>query len=166
MLHLRETLEFNFQGWNEADLDSQCIGPLFTLVNYSSIYFNNFSQRDIEAVIEGLRLFGMRDGIIASGRREPENPFLAFQEYKRFLDSDCDPAGQALGAMLVGQALNEPRLPIFGCYVVGHDWWFMVVGGKRYAISKEFSAMTDDKFAIFRTLKVLKMMITGLTTMR
>lgn len=164
LLYLREILEFNFHDWNEAELDSHFIGPLFTLVNYSSIHFNHFAQRDIEAVIEEWRLFGKPDGIIASGRREPEKPFFAFQEYKRFLDPDGDPAGQALGAMLVGQALNEPTLPIYGCYVVGHDWWFMTLAGKSYAISQDFSAITDDIFAIFRILKTLKMMIIVLTT--
>lgn len=164
LLSLRETLAFNVHDWNEHELDSLFIGPLFTIVNFSSKKFNHFAQRDLEGIVEEYRLFGKPDGLIASGRREPEKPFFAFQEYKRLLDPDGDPAAQALAAMLVGQALDEHPRPLYGCYIVGYDWRFMALEGKQYAISHDYSALTDDIFTIFCILKALKAMITKFTS--
>ena len=163
LIYLREILVFNVHDWNEHELDRHFIGPLFTFVNFSSKKFNHFAQRDLEGMVEGWRLFGKPDGIIASGRREPEKPFFAFQEYKRLLDPDGDPAAQALAAMLVGQYLDEHPRPLYGCYVVGYDWRFMTLEGKQYAISHDYSALTDDIFTIFRVLKALKGMISAFT---
>jgi len=164
LIHLREILDFNVHDWNEHELDSHFIGPIFTLVNYSSKKFNHFAQRDLEGTVDGVRLFGKPDGLIASGRREPETPFFAFQEYKRLLDPNGDPAGQALAAMLVGQRLDEPPKPLYGCYVVGHDWRFLVLDGDEYTISQDFSAITDEIFDIVRILKSLKMIVIERTT--
>ena len=36
LLHLRQVLDFNVYDWNEYELDSHFIGPMFTLVNFSS----------------------------------------------------------------------------------------------------------------------------------
>ena len=163
LIYLREILVFNVHDWNEHELDRHFIGPLFTFVNFSSKKFNHFAQRDLEGMVEGWRLFGKPDGIIASGRREPEKPFFAFQEYKRLLDPDGDPAAQALAAMLVGQYLDEHPRPLYGCYVVGYDWRFMTLEGKQYVISHDYSALTDDIFTIFRILKALKGMISAFT---
>lgn len=164
LAHMRNVLEFNVHDWNEHELDSRFIGPIFTLVDYSSTKFNHFAQRDIEGCVAGIRLFGKPDGIIATGRREPEKPFFAFQEYKRKLDPHGDPAGQALAAMLVGQSLDTNAKPLYGCYVIGQDWQFMVLEEKQYAISQDFSAITDEIFDIFRILKTLKQMVIELST--
>lgn len=157
--YLRDILAFNVHDWNEYELDSHFIGPIFTFVNFSSKKFNHFAQRELTGFVEGYRLFGKPDGLIASGRREPEKPFFAFQEYKRQLDPTGDPAAQALAAMLVGQQLDVRQKPLYGCYVVGYDWRFMALEGKQYAISQDYSALTDDIFAIFRILKALKAII-------
>ncbi len=161
--YLKDILDFNVHDWNEHELDSHFIGPIFTLVNYSSKKHNHFAQRDLEGVVEEIRLFGKPDGLVASGRREPETPYFAFQEYKRSLDPNGDPAGQALAAMLVGQILDERPKPIYGCYVVGQQWRFMVLEGKEYAISPDYSAITDEIFNIFRILKALKLIVIELT---
>ena len=163
LVHLKDVLEFNVHDWNEHELDSHFIGPMFTIVNFSSTKFNHFAQRDLEGTVEGIRLFGKPDGLVASGRREPKKPFFAFQEYKRRLDPHGDPAGQALAAMLVGQSMDEHPKPQYGCYVVGQDWQFFILDGKQYAISQDFSAITDDIFDICRILKALKMIVIELT---
>lgn len=164
LVHLRDILDFNVHDWNEHELDSHFIGPIFTIVNFSSKRFNHFAQRDLQGTVDGIRLFGKPDGLIASGRREPEKPFFAFQEYKRLLDPNGDPAGQALAAMLVGQSLNEYAKAVYGCYVVGHDWRFLVLEGEQYAISQDYSAITENIFDIFRILKVLKQIVIELTS--
>ena len=159
LLHLKDVLDFNVHDWNEHELDSHFIGPIFTMVNFSSNKYNHFAQRDLEGIIEGIRLFGKPDGMVASGRREPKKPFFAFQEYKRNLDPNGDPAGQALAAMLVGQSLDEQPKPLYGCYVVGNDWRFIVLERKQYAISQDYSAIRDEIFDIYRILKALKQIV-------
>ncbi len=163
LIYLRQILDFNVHDWNEFELDSHFIGPVFTLANFSSKKFNHYAQRPIKGIIDSIELFGKPDGMIASGRREPEVPFFAFQEYKKELDPEGDPAGQALAAMLVGQALNENRFPLYGCYVVGSMWYFMAISNRDYAIANGFNALTDDIFKIFSLLKSLKLKIIELS---
>ena len=127
-----------------------------SLVNFSNKKSNIYSERIIEGIVDSWRLYGKLDSFLASGRREPEIPFFAFQEYKKMTDPDGDPAGQALAAMLAGQALNADGLPMYGCHVIGGDWYFMTLEGKEYSISRDYSALTDEIFEIFKTLKVLK----------
>jgi hypothetical protein len=161
---LRQLLDFNVHDWNEYELDSHFIGPIFSLVNFSSKKFNHYSQRLIKGVIGDYELSGKPDGIVSAGRREPEIPYFAFQEYKRELDPDGDPAGQALAAMLVAQSYNtDPLIPVYGCYVNGRNWYFMVLSGKEYIITDGFNALLDDIFDVFRMLKALKEIVKELT---
>ena len=159
LVYLRQILDFNVHDWNEYELDSHFIGPVFTLVNFSSKKFNHYSQRFIKGTVGDYQLSGKPDGMVASGRREPENPYFAFQEYKRELDPDGDPAGQVLAAMLVGEAQNQNQMPIYGCYVNGQNWYFVTYQNKQYCITPAYSALTDDIFKIFRILKSLKEII-------
>ena len=164
LLHLRKVLTFNIHDWNEFELDSHFIGPIFTLVDFSTKKFNHYSQRYLQGQVGDYQLYGKPDGIVSAGRREPETPYFAFQEYKKELDPNGDPAGQALAAMLVGQSLNDDHSkPVYGCYVNGRDWYFMVLLGTEYSISQDFSATTNDIFKIFSTLKALKEIVTKLT---
>ena len=172
LLHFQQVLDFNVHDWNEYELDTHFIGPLFTLVNFSTPYSNHFGQRDLEAVVDNILLYGRVDGMVASGFRDPEMPFFAFQEYKRNLDPNGDPAGQCLAAMLAGQVLNrttpdggltDTTEPLYGCYVVGDSWRFLTLEGREYATSPGFSATSDDLFDIFRILKALKQIVSERT---
>ena len=162
LLILQQVLKFNVDNWNEAELIQHFIGPVFTLVNYSSRKFNVFSERLLAGTVDSIEMGGRPDGMIASGYREPEKPFFCFQEYKREKDPDGDPAGQALAAMLVAREINERRHPIYGCYVRGRDWFFMLSEGNEYCISEGYMATRDDIFEIFRILKVLKDIVASL----
>lgn len=158
--YLQERLIFNLLSWNEQELSLNFIGPLFGLINFSSKKYNFFAERYISAKIGNYELSGEPDGMIASGFRSPEVPFFAFQEYKKEKDPNGDPMAQTLAAMLVGQALNEKETPIYGCYVIGQNWSFMVLNGKEYAISGSYSAIQpNDIWDIVRILKSLKEII-------
>jgi hypothetical protein len=159
LLHYQRLLDFNVHDWNEYELDTHFIGPIFGLVDFSTPAFNHFSQREIEAVFDDVLLSGRVDGMVASGFRDPEMPFFAFQEYKRTLDPNGDPAGQCLAAMLAGQTLNNDGLPLYGCYVVGDSWRFLTLESLHYATSPGYSATSDDLFDIYRILKALKQLV-------
>lgn len=161
---LRETLKVNVNGWNEQELSLLFIGPILAIVNFTEFYrFNLFAQRHIQAVINDVDLGGEPDTIIATGYREPEIPMFAFTEYKRQIDPQGDPAGQTLAAMLVAQALNGDHQPVYGCYVVGSDWRFMLLDGKHYLISRDYSALSDEIYDILRILKALRAIIVEMT---
>lgn len=163
---LREMLILNVGHWNEQELSLHFIGPIFSMPKFTIVKkMNLFAQRFISASVPDITntpviLSGKPDGMLASGFRSPDTPFFCFQEYKREKDPNGDPAGQCLAAMLVGQALNnKPEETIYGCYVVGENWRFMVLKGKQYAISPAFSAATDEVYFIIGVLKRLKQLI-------
>jgi len=177
LLSFQEPLILNVLHWNEQELSLGFIGPMLTLARFTGPHFNLFANRLIKAVVDGIELFGKPDAFIASGFRAPRIPFFAFTEFKKDIDPSGDPAGQALAAMLVGQTLNrnegdaasrpiDPNLPIYGCYVNGRDWNFMILTGRTYCISADYSARTDDIFDIFRILKALKQLVTERTAAR
>jgi hypothetical protein len=161
LLHFQQVLAFNVHDWHEQELDSHFIGPIFTLINFSTSDYNHFEDRDLSAVVDDIRLYGCPDGIVASGRRDPETPYFAFQEYKRRRDPNGDPAGQCLAAMLAGQTLNEDELPLYGCFVIGDLWHFITLEGRQYAVSPGHLATSNDLFDIYRILKALKTIVAG-----
>ena len=80
-------------------------------------------------------------------------------EYKRESDPTGDPRGQALIAMLAAQNLNNSGDIVFGCYITGKSWRFMVLENKTYAISKSYSADDEEIADIFRIMKGLHFQI-------
>ncbi|OQY47021.1 MAG: hypothetical protein B6242_05920 [Anaerolineaceae bacterium 4572_78] len=166
VLHLlQETLILGVHDWNEFELSQRFIAPMFAIVHFTSESFNLFAERLFGGSVEDVEIQGKPDGIIASGLREPEKPYFCFHEFKRQHETRGDPAGQCLVAMLVAQELNEHKHPIYGCYVVGDTWRFIVLQDKEYCISNPYIAVRDDIFDIFRVLKALKQIIIRLVAM-
>ena len=162
--YFRQLLRHNTHSWNEIELIQNFIGPIFALVNFSGKHCNYFAERELRGAVGEVMMYGNPDGMIASGSREPETPYFCFQEYKKHLDPKGDPAGQALAAMLVAQELNEHRRPVYGCYVVGDIWRFMLLQERAYGLSDAYSATGGDGvFEIFRILKTLKGVVLQLT---
>ena len=165
----QKLLTTNAVSWHEQDLSLHFIGPIFSLVGFTEPYrYNLFAERRISASLtsvkgEEIYLFGRPDEMIASGFREPESPFFCFQEFKRETDPNGDPVAQNLAAMLVAQAIHENTQPIYGCYILGRDWYFMVLVGQRYCISRGYDASTEHVFDLFRLLKTLKLFVDKLT---
>ncbi|MCI5226207.1 MAG: hypothetical protein D3918_05970 [Candidatus Electrothrix sp. AX2] len=148
--------------WNETELAYNFIGPLMTLVRFSTKEFNFFAERPLSAVVDKVEMTGRPDGIIASGFREPQQPYFCLQEYKKEKDPEGDPAAQVLAAMLVAQELNQHQLPVYGCYVKGEVWHFLTLEERSYAISQGYLASRQaDLNEIFCILKHLKVIITA-----
>ncbi len=155
----QETLIYRVDDWNEQELIENFIGPMFSLINFNTLKYGLFSERLLKAIIDDYELSGYPDAIVAKGRRKPEIPYFCFHEYKKENETKGDPAGQCLVAMLVAQELNHNERPLYGVYVVGKHWYFMVLQGKEYAISKSFQAIDEDIFEIVKLLKHLKSII-------
>jgi hypothetical protein len=163
--NMQHYMKRNIRAWNEQELALNFIGPLMSFVTFSSKKYNLFAERPLDATIKDINgddvnLSGRPDTIVASGFRSPEVPFFSFHEHKPEVDSSGDPTGQVLAAMLVGQAKNgNPDDPIYGCYVIGQNWYFLVLVGKFYTIATPFATTNDEVFDVFKMLKTLKMII-------
>jgi len=156
----QKVLLANIDNWNEQELSLGFIGPIVHLINFKVPYqLNFFAQRPISGIVDNYELYGKPDGILASGNFEPETPYFSFHEYKKDVNSSGDPAGQNLAAMLIGQSHSENREVMYGCYIVGRFWYFMVLKEREYAISKVFLASEEDLFEIIQVLKRLRSVI-------
>lgn len=156
---LKETLTIGVGGWNEVELESKFIAPLFSFANYDDGKVGYFMERPLEVEIEEIKLFGIVDGIISKGQQDPELPYFCMQEFKRGQDSKGRADGQTLAAMLAAQALNKNKFPIYGLFILGVTWHFMVLEGKNYTISKSYGADSEDLDDIFKMLKALRLII-------
>ncbi len=159
LVELQDNLIVNVHDWNERELAYHFIGPVLTFVKFTTEKCNLFAERLFSGTVDDIEMGGRPDGMIASGFREPKTPYFCFQEYKKELDPEGDPAAQALAAMLTAQELKEHHAPMYGAYVNGSFWYFMVLQERNYCISKPYVATADDVFDIFRILKVLKQII-------
>lgn len=154
---LRENYSLNGgEDWNESELEGKFISPLIVLSRIDNRKFSYFVERDLSGIVDGTELFGRVDGLVASGFRSPKKPFFCLHEYKKESDPNGDPKGQVLAAMLAAQTLNADEKPLFGCYVVGRIWRFIILDGLNYVFSDALVADTDDIFIIFRAFKAIR----------
>ncbi len=157
---LRDKLDLYGAYYNEGELKWKFLNPLITLVDYDeSDAYDTFIERTIQATVEGKNLRGIVDFILATGEVEPAEPFFFVHEYKKEKGTADDVIGQLLSAMLVAQKLNNNDKPIYGSYVIGRFWFFVVITGKEYAITSGHIASNDDIFTIYRMLVNMKKII-------
>ena len=93
--------------------------------------------------------------LVSVGKQKPRQPFFFIHEYKPLRpSSNNDPEGQLLSAMLTTQTLNAATYPLYGVYVQGKYWNFMILNGKEYAISSSFDATKASD--LNRVVSILK----------
>jgi hypothetical protein len=155
---LQTILINNFRDWNEDELKMQFIAPLLLLINYYEIAdYKAFSQRTLSAQIDKAEIYGRVDWMLAKGKQIPRKPFFLIHEYKSERGKDNDPQGQLLAEMLVAQTKNEDGKAIYGIYVIGKDWYFVVLKDKHYSVSRPYQANeTPDLDVIVKALKEIK----------
>jgi hypothetical protein len=160
LMRWRKTLLKYVDYWNEEEVKLKFIGNIISLIDYDTDSISAFADRYLEGVVDGETLSGKPDFVVAKGKQEIKAPFFFLHEYKKELNNDSpDPAGQCLAAMLVAYQYNlqVPELkekPIYGAYVIGRNWFFMILEGRNYAISDAYVAThTDDLLDIYRIMK-------------
>jgi hypothetical protein len=159
LLRLQKPLQWGGKGWNEYELENKFISPVFMTAKFDDQIIGYFLERYLKGTVGNYELSGIVDGMIARGFRDPDKPFFCMHEYKRSVDNDGQPDAQALAAMLVVQADNNDTKPVYGLYIVGLIWNFMVLQGKDYCISKNYDASNEEIFELFKMLKALKQLI-------
>lgn len=149
---LRFQLQQNAAFWNDDELKFFFISQLISIVDFTSDKYKVFTQRPMSATIDNVVLKGVVDFVIATGIGEPQSPFFFLHEYKQERKGANDPLAQLLSEMLVAQALNKHKFPLYGCYILGRFWFFVVLEGTEYCISNAFNAADQD---IFKVVSIL-----------
>jgi hypothetical protein len=150
-------------GWNEEELKMHFISFVLATadINIPKIC-KTFFERPLSGIIDDYELNIVCDCMVASPRLagDPDKPYFFLQEFKqaqRF--GRTDPQGQVLVAMLLAQAMNDNKKPLYGCYVIERQWFFTTLVGRSYCVSKAFDATEKDDLvevvAILRNLKQL-----------
>ena len=152
---LQEALLIGVDDWNEVELENKFISPLIIFAKFDTRKMSYFMERELSATLGDYEISGKVDGMIATGFRSPKKPYFCMSKYKRESDPTGNPRGQALIAMLAAQNLNDWGDIVFGCYITGKSWRFMVLENKTYAISKSYSADDEEIADIFRIMKGL-----------
>jgi hypothetical protein len=152
LLHqVRMKLLENADSWNEEELKMQFISMIMFLADFDKP-IRSYYDREISEMVGDTFICSKADMLLSKGIGELiETPYFFLHEYKREKKYSGDPVGQMLGGMLVGQAKNNKEnknanRPMYGCYVQGRFWFFSVLDGKEYVISKSLDA-TDEVMA-------------------
>jgi hypothetical protein len=154
---LRKELLLMTTSWNEYDMSIMFIGPLLKLINTQNRVYRTFYNHFLTTTLNGKEIAGRIDGMLAKGWQIPEKPLFFIQEYKSESGPNGDPLGQLLIEMVTAQTLNnEPEQTIYGCYIIGRNWFFTVLEGKKYAVSDAFVATQSDIYDIVAILRKVK----------
>ncbi len=153
---LQKSLLKHVNAWNEDELKFFFISQIVNLVGFQQDKYNSFTQRKLSAKIGDMEISGVVDFMVATGMQHPRNPFFFLHEYKQERKRDNDPLGQLLIAMVAAQARNKQAFPIYGTYIIGRNWFFVVLNGQEYAVSDEFAATKADLFNIYAILMKTK----------
>jgi hypothetical protein len=164
LLIYHDQLVRKVDAWNEDELKFFFISHIITLVDFSKPkVYSSFSQRTLAAKRKDIEnndveLRGRVEFFVALGEQIPRQPFFFIHEYKPLnKTTPSDPLGQLLIAMLATQILNSVQRPLFGVYIIGKLWQFVVLDGNQYAVSDSFDAIRiEELFKIFSILKRCK----------
>ncbi len=169
LLMLQASLIRGGRAWNEVELENKFISPLIMTARIDDEQMGYFLERPLAGIVGDYELSGIVDGIIAMGFRDPDVPFFCMHEYSPLNppknggieggENQGTPDGQVLAAMLIAREQNNNEKPIYGMYVVGLYWTFIVLEGNKYCVSRSYNGAIEDIFTIFGMLKALKQII-------
>lgn len=162
---LQLLLRYNVDLWNEMELKMKFLGPLLALIDYDTSHYRAFMERPIITKLGDKTASGTVDFLIAKGWQIPYCPFFSIHEYKPDPTASKDPLGQLLIAMVGMYQQNQEKdynFPLYGVYVVGRSFYFVVFDGKKYAKSLAYDATKDEIFEIYCFLKQVKVYINGI----
>lgn len=160
---LPSELQHNARNWNEEELKMNFISLVFRMANLNvEKKMKIFYERPLSGIVQDFKISVITDCMVASPKNSgrPDAPYFFLQEFKRSKSDDNDPEGQMLAAMILAQELNQDGKPLYGCWLQGRIWYFTVLNGKDYCVSKLFDASDpEDLLQIVFILRKLKDLI-------
>jgi hypothetical protein len=157
--YYRDLLFDEVQNWNEDELKLFFIGPVLGLIHFKTADFKPFTQRTLSITRGDISASGKVDFMLAKGKVIPKLPYFCLHEYKQENRRDNDPLGQLLIGMVAAQARNKGELPIYGCYVSGRNWFFVLLEGDKYYLSNAHNASDNNIYKIFAIMKKCKQLV-------
>jgi hypothetical protein len=144
--------------WNEDEYKFMFISQLIGLIKFNSANYKIFTQRPMSFLYENgtKKTDGLVEFMLATGLQNPKKPHFFLHEYKPEKRRDNDPLGQLLIAMIASQNLNQDEKPIYGIYVNGRNWFFVILEDKTYYTSQAFSVDGEDIFTVAAILEYFK----------
>jgi hypothetical protein len=162
--HLLMLIKQKGDFWNEETLKMQFISPLLAI--FVQFYdkqkrYEGFFDETLSATVEGIYLQTETDFMLAKGIGDiAKTPYFHFQEYKRSRKSPPEPMAQLIEAFLIAQEKNKNGKPLYGLTIVGSNWRFVLMEGRKYAISRTFDAtQKDDLMRIIAVLRHFKVIL-------
>ncbi len=146
--------------WNEEELKMYFIAFLLDLVDFYQPHYRPFLERELSVeYAKGKKLWGKTDFLVATGKQTPKKPFFFLHEYKKQADTSNDPLGQLLAEMVAAQTANINTHPIYGAYIIGRHWYFVLLDGQIYAESLAYDATKNEIIEIVTILRHTKTLI-------
>lgn len=140
--------------YNEEELKVYFIAQVLQMIPFHSKAYRPFMDRMLSATYgEEETTTGKVDWMLAQGKQDPRQPFFFLHEYKREVEASGDPLGQLLIAMMAARQQNQADFPMYGCYVLGRNWFFVVLDGDQYAVSDAYVSTQEDLFRVYEILK-------------
>jgi hypothetical protein len=159
----RQKLAIEGVMWNEEELKMHFLSIVFLYCNIEVLdKIKLFYERSLSGVVQNTPLTVICDALLAApmGYNTPKTPYFFLQEFKKGKKAQDDAEGQMLIAMLIAQTLNNNDKPIYGCYLLGKDWYFTTLYQQNYSYSKSYDAtQVDELIQILHILSNLKNVI-------
>ena len=152
---LRQSLIRNIDLYNEEELKAYFIVPVLSLIPFQTKQRRPFMDRLLRTTygVDDEEALGRVDWMLAEGRQDPRQPYFFLHEYKREAEASGDPLGQLLIAMMAARQQNQATFPLYGCYVLGRNWFFVVLDEDQYAVSMAYDATQEDLFQVYELLR-------------
>ncbi|OQX98038.1 MAG: hypothetical protein B6I24_06700 [Bacteroidetes bacterium 4572_128] len=152
---------YNIDIYSELQLQLHFINPLLNRIHFYSDNFRSWFQQEISGIVNGHKISGILDFMVASGTLKPKKPYFFIQEFKKSAPIPKHPKGQLFSQMAVAIETNKIN-KMRGAYNIGRFWFFVVLekikdGKYRYHESEAFNALKiNDLKQIYIILKALK----------
>ena len=170
---VRLHLERDWDSWNEEELKMHFISTVFITAEIDvEAHIKTFYERPMKGEVNGVEISVICDCMVATSKLSgnPQVPYFFLQEFAPHLppklgggwgEGDShDPEGQMLAAMILAQAQNKDEKPVYGAWLQGRTWYFTMLTGNEYCISRQFDAVdAADLLQIIFTLRELKTLI-------
>jgi len=163
LTEIRAELTKKWDEWNEEELKINFIGLIFLVAQLDEPKkVRTFFERSLSGTVNNVAISVTVDCMVASPKRSgtPDRPYFFMQEFKRSRTDSRDAEGQMLAAMILAQDMNQDSLPMYGCWLQGKNWYFTVLNGVEYCVSRQFDATREpDLLQIVFILRKLKALI-------
>jgi hypothetical protein len=152
------------ENWNEEELKMYFISDIIDLSNFQSTKtIRSMFDRPIEATVDNIHLKVKPDFTMAKGIMDLiQSPYFHFHEYKKDKEASRDPLGQLLKAFLIGSEINQNGKPLYGAYIIGRYWYFVVYENnisRDYCVSPSYDSTKEHELlqiiAILRHFRVI-----------